>query len=107
MKSTKSKSKTKTAPTFIVRSTNAGVFMGQIKSKDLKNGVVEMKNARRLWYWAGAASLSQLALDGVSKPDDCKFPQALPSITVLGVIEIIPCTPAAVRSVNAVPVWKA
>ena len=31
---------------------------------------VELKNCRRIWYWNGAASLSELALSGV-KRDEC------------------------------------
>ncbi|MCF0120546.1 MAG: hypothetical protein HUJ65_02815, partial [Oscillospiraceae bacterium] len=34
---------------------------------------VELTQCRRIWYWSGAASLSQLANDGVRKPDECKF----------------------------------
>ena len=56
----------------VVRTDRAGVFIGCVKSQDGKN--VVMVNARRLWYWDGAASLSQLAMEGVSKPDNCKFP---------------------------------
>ncbi len=90
----------------IVRCQSAGCFFGYLKSKDLKNGLVELLNARRLWYWAGAASLSQLAIDGTSLPISCKFPIAVPSIELTGVIELIPCTAKAVKSINSVVVWK-
>lgn len=56
----------------IVRTYSAGVFAGYLKNRNGKE--VEMINARRIWYWEGAASLSQLAMDGTSKPDGCKFP---------------------------------
>lgn len=93
--------------TVIIRADRAGVFCGQIVKSDLGNGgVVVLKNARRFWYWSGAASLSQLAIDGTSKPAACKFPCAVPEITVAGVIEIIPCTPKAIETFNQVPVWK-
>jgi hypothetical protein len=88
----------------IIRSDRAGVFAGNLK--DRKCTEVELTNARRLWHWSGAASLSQLAIDGVSKPEECKFPVELPSITVLGVIEIIPCTEKAMKSIQSVPVWS-
>ncbi len=94
--------------TVIVRADRAGVFCGQLVKSDLGNGgVVVLKNARRFWYWSGAASLSQLAVDGTSKPAQCKFPCAAPEITIAGCIEIIPCTPAAIATFNEVPVWKA
>lgn len=90
----------------IIRSESAGVFFGELEEKDMPNGLVKMKNARRLWYWSGAASLSQLAVDGTSKPKDCKFPVSVPEITVAKVIEIIPVTQKAADSLNGVPVWK-
>ena len=47
----------------IVRTYSAGVFAGEVESIDGKTVVI--KNARRLWYWKGAASLSELAVRGV------------------------------------------
>lgn len=32
-----------------------------------------MRNVRRIWYWEGANTLSQLAVDGTQLPDKCKF----------------------------------
>jgi hypothetical protein len=90
-------------PTVLIRSTNAGVFVGALISHE--NGTVVLNDARRLWYWAGASSLSELATKGVSRPQECKFPCTVPRITVLGVCEIIPMTTAAIASVAAVPVW--
>jgi len=89
----------------IVRTTSAGVFAGELVSR--KKNVVEMSGARRLWFWDGAATLSQLAVDGTSKPESCKFPVAVPSITLLGVVEVIPTTQKARDSIDAVPVWSA
>lgn len=92
----------------LVRTLSAGVFYGeQISGQEkLEKGIIELSNARRVWYWAGAASLSQLAIEGTSKPSECKFPLAVPSIILLGVLEVIPCTKAAVESLNSVKVWK-
>lgn len=88
----------------IVRTYSAGVFAGNVKSRTGKEVVVS--NARRLWYWEGAASLSQLALEGVKKPDKCKFPAELPEVTLMEAIEIIPCTQAAIDSIKGVKVWQ-
>jgi hypothetical protein len=91
----------------IVRCESAGVFFGEIIKTDLANGgVVELRNARRLWYWSGAASLSQLAVDGTAKPKECKFPTPVPQITLAKCIEIIPCSAKAVESLNGVAIWK-
>jgi len=89
----------------IVRTYSAGVFAGTVVSKEGKE--VEMKNARRIWYWKGAASLSQLAVDGTSCPAECKFPVAVPRILLTEAIEIIPCTERAELSIRGVPVWTA
>ena len=88
----------------IVRTYSAGVFAGYIKSR--KGQEVILLNARRLWYWVGAASLSQLANDGVSKPSDCKFPAEVESVELLQAIEILPVTEKAKQSIAGVPVWK-
>jgi hypothetical protein len=88
----------------IVRTYSAGVFAGTLVSRDGKE--VQLADARRLWYWAGAASLSQLAVDGTSKPTECKFPIAVPSVTLTEAIEILDVTPKAETSIKGVPVWK-
>ena len=92
----------------IVRADRAGVFYGVIvESEPLGDKLkVRMKDVRRLWYWNGAASLSQLATEGVTKPDDCKFTVTVESETIVGVIEILPCTPKAIKSIESVKVWK-
>ncbi len=88
----------------IVRTQSAGVFAGNLESRDGQEAV--LTDARRLWYWAGAASLSQLAVSGTSKPKDCKFPVAVPRIELMQVIEILDVTPEGESSIKAVPVWK-
>lgn len=90
---------------YIVRTFSAGVFAGNIKSRNGQE--VIMTNARRLWYWSGAASLSQLAVDGTSSPQNCKFPVKVPEVVLLQVIEIIPMSEKAKASIDAVPVWTA
>lgn len=90
--------------TYIVRSTNAGVFFGNIKEKN--GDEVTLTNCRRLWYWNGAASLSQLAAEGVKRPLDCKFSMTVDEITVLGVCEIIPCSLVADANIKEVPIWR-
>ena len=88
----------------IVRSDRAGVFAGYLAKRDGQE--VSLRNVRRLWYWDGAASLSQLATDGVSKPDNCKFSVPVPEQTVLTVIEVIPASEKARLSVQSVKQWK-
>ena len=90
---------------YIVRTYSAGVFAGSIKSRIGQE--VVMTNVRRLWYWDGAASLSQLAMHGTSKPGNCKFPCEVSEIILTQAIEIIPCTDKARKSIKGVEIWKA
>ena len=89
----------------IVRTYSAGVFAGWINRK-VKGKEHTIFDSRRIWYWDGAASLSQLAIDGVSKPENCKFAMELPLITLTEAIEIIPCTERAKKNISGVAVWK-
>jgi len=89
----------------IVRTYSAGVFAGVLKSR--KGKEVVLNNARRLYYWSGAASLSQLAVDGTSNPSNCKFPIAVPEITLTEAIEIIPMSAKAKASIDSVAIWSA
>lgn len=88
----------------IIRGDRSGVFFGRIKAREGRE--VTITDCRRLWFWAGAASLSQLALEGTKRPDDCKFTVTVPELTVLDAIELIPCTPEAVQSIQGVAEWK-
>ena len=89
----------------IVRTEHAGVFYGVIT--EMEGQTAEVKDCRRIWYWSGAASLSEMALSGVKRPRGCKFSVTVSSIVVMGVKEILPCTEDAVKSIESVPVWKA
>ena len=88
----------------IIRADRAGVFFGTLKEKN--GNEVTLTDCRRIWYWDGAASISQLAVDGTSRASNCKFTVIVAEITILGVIEIIPCTDKAVNSIENVAVWK-
>ena len=88
----------------IVRTYSAGVFAGYFKSR--KGQEVVLENARRIWYWAGAASLSQLSIDGTSKPNECKFPAPVQRIELLQSIEILDCTEKSRKSIESVQIWQ-
>lgn len=88
----------------VVRTYSAGVFAGYLESLDGKKAV--MRQAIRLWYWKGAASLSQLAMEGVKNPDECKFAMAVDRVLLTEAIEILDCTQAAFDSITGVEPWK-
>ena len=89
----------------ITRTQSAGVFAGTFVSR--KGQEVVLKDARRLWYWVGAASLSQLAEIGTSDPNKCKFPCPVTEVTLLQAIELLTVTTKAKKSIQKVPIWSA
>ena len=89
----------------IVRTYSAGVFAGTLKEREGKE--VTLTDARRLWYWDGAASLSELATKGTCRPETCKFPCEVEEVTLTEAIEILAVTEAAETSIKAVPEWNA
>lgn len=89
---------------FIVRSVEAGVFYGEIKERN--GNEVTMTNARCLYYWSGAASLNQVAMEGVKNPGECQFTMPVDDLVILGVCEILPCSKEACECIDSVNVWK-
>lgn len=87
----------------LIRTYSAGVHFGTLKSREGRE--VVLTNARRLWSWAGACSLSQVAVDGVDV-ENSKISVAVPEITLTEAIEIIPMSQtAASQMLGALP-WK-
>lgn len=89
----------------IVRSAEAGVFFGELGERN--GNTVVLHSSRRLWYWSGAASLSELSVKGVKNPLECKFPIAVEDHEIFGVCEILQVTEEAKKSIYSVPVWSA
>lgn len=90
---------------YIVRGDRSGVFFGRINYQDGKE--VQMNDARCIWYWAGAASIMELAISGTKKPNNCKFTVRVEELTITDAIEIIPCSEEATAIIKAVKEWKA
>lgn len=85
----------------VVRTYSAGVHVGVLGPKAGEE--VTLTEARRVWYWEGANTLHEMALRGVSKAS--KVSEAVPTITLRGWIELIPCSEEAERSLRTVA-WK-
>lgn len=88
----------------IVRGDRSGVFFGTLVERNGRE--VKLANCRRLWYWDGAASIHQLAVDGVTNPNGCKFTMFVDEIEILDIIEIIPCTEKAIKIIENINVWS-
>jgi hypothetical protein len=94
-------------PYVLIRTYSAGVHIGYLQKKEstLAGMEVTLLKSRRIWYWSGAASLSQLAMEGVIKPEDCKFAMEVDKIDLVA-IEIIPITEKAFINLKSVKEWK-
>ena len=90
----------------LIRTSRAGVFFGTLSNYDDTTRTAEITNTRRIYYWDGAASLSQMATEGVTNPEACKFTVIVPQMMVMEVIEVIPCSYKAIISIESVKIWK-
>lgn len=92
----------------IVRSYGAGVFFGTLNECERCEDkyTVELLDCRRLWQWAGACSITQLAVDGTKKPAECRFTITEKSIVITSVIELHECSEGAIKSIENVDEWK-
>ena len=90
----------------IVRGDRSGVFFGYIKSISEDGKQVELINSRNIYYWDGAAGISQLAEVGTSAPNNCKFTMPVKRRKLTDVIQIDYITDQAAKILNSVPIWK-
>jgi len=89
--------------TCLFRTYSAGVHFGELVEKEGKECLV--KDARRIFYWAQACSLSQLAVEGSKSAKDCKIAMPVKEIILTEVIEIIPMLGEAIANLSE-HVWK-
>ncbi len=88
----------------IVRADRAGVFFGDLVKK--QGSEVTLNECRKLFYWEGASAVEQLAVDGTNKPENCRFTITVENAVILGVIQIIPCSKKAIKSIKGVKEWR-
>ena len=90
----------------MVRTYSAGVHCGYLESMQGKE--VVLVDSIRIWKWSGAASLSQLAMEGTNDPDECKFAMPITTQLILTeAIEVITMTEIAIINIKSVPPWEA
>lgn len=70
----------------IVRTYASGVWCAVLDAYDPATNHAVLTDARRLWSWEGAFTLSTVAMEGVK---DAKMPAALPRVVVARVEELI------------------
>lgn len=91
----------------ILRTEKAGVHMGELVSAVAVNGYYdcELANTRRIWSWAGANSLSNLAAFGSKKPKECNITNPLKKAKIMA-IEILYMDDAAIKNIASIPEWN-
>ena len=89
----------------LIRSYAAGVFFGTLESEQFTPAgkVVVLSNSRRIHYWEGAASLSQVSQEGIATG---RVAMDEPIKEVVNVIETTPLSDAAIINLENQPVWK-
>ncbi len=88
----------------VIRTYSAGVHIGILSYHEGKE--VVLKNSIRIWQWAGAFSLSELATRGTKEPGKCRFAVEVPEILLTETIEIIPISKEAEENLKKVKTWN-
>lgn len=92
-----------TGKKVLVRTYSAGVHYGELVDHEGKE--VVLKNTRRLWYWQGAFTLSEIALKGLNRYTS-KLSVAVPEIYLSEAIEIIPVSDVAAKCIEGVVAYE-
>lgn len=110
----KTATKTAAAPSVvgryvIARCRDAGVHAGYVVSTDEHHTV--LRDARRIWGWTGAASLSEIARYGLNpaKSSGSKVATRVDLVRLRDsdVCELLVCSDEGRTSVEGMPVWRA
>ena len=89
---------------YLFRCDRSGVFYGE--KVEIEGQRAKIRNARKIYYWCGANCLEQLATDGTKRPNDCKFTVTVSEIEVYDLIQLLPCTDEAIKSIDGVREWR-
>ena len=86
----------------VVRTYSAGVHVGTLVAK--KGREVTLRNARRIWQWTGAFTLSEISQKGIAATS--KVSCVVPTIALTEAVEIIPCSAAGKKSLQGIAEYK-
>jgi hypothetical protein len=78
-------------PFVVIRTYSAGVHVGTLESREGRE--VVLSDARRIWRWSGANTLSEVSQKGVAEAS--RISEPVPTITLTEAIEVIPCSEEA------------
>lgn len=83
-------------PLTLVRSYAAGVYVGELASRN--GSEVILNNARLIHSWKGAKTTLEVATLGIAAGSNLS--EKVPEVTVLGVVALVPVTTKAATSLG-------
>ena len=88
---------------IIARIDRAGVFHGTLDYID--SDIIRLKDARRIYYWNGALSVTSMAAKGIT---DGKVTIPVTTVEFMSdkIVELNECSDAATKSIEAIKPWK-
>lgn len=87
----------------IARIDRAGVFHGTLDHID--NDILRLKDARRIYYWEGALSVTDMASIGLTG-GKISAPVSAVEFMREKIVELNECSDDASKSIEAIKVWK-
>ena len=85
----------------LIRTYASGVHVGTLKEYDPQTRHGYLTDTRRIYYWEGAFTLHAVSVNGITGG---KMPITIPEIMLSDVLEIIPCSKAAINNLKNFPV---
>lgn len=89
----------------LVRDHRAGVHVGTFHEFDAAAKTCVLKDARKVWYWSGAASVHGIAANGLDH-EESKIAPKVATVISTDVVEIVECSDKGYDSVLNAPVWE-
>lgn len=89
----------------IVRCDRSGVFYGVLLERD--GSEAKIGDVRNIHWWEGAATLTELSNSGSKLPNECRITAPIPELLVIDVIEILPVSEVAQKSLDGIKGWVA
>lgn len=88
----------------IVRSNMAGIFFGILAKKNGQE--LTLQKVRKFYYFSGANTVEDLAIQGALNPDNCKLTVEVDELVISDYVQILPCTKAAINNNKNIKIWK-
>lgn len=91
-------------PYVVIRTYSAGVHVGYLENLNEETQTVKLVNARRIRYWKGALTLSEVSKSGISK--ESRLSEEVDKIILLEAIEVLFATPEAKVILRTIPAYN-